>query len=320
MIKNFIAYRMTAASTLDLKDNLAEDLAVRDPSAVQWSSMGFTPFYNGEWRYDATGGYMFIVQLRERILPAKVISQRLREMMDDAEKQMGRPVNKKEIMTLKDRAKLELLPEAFIKHTDIPVVVIQTNQHSSSLGSFLLIGSTSANKVDDIVNLLHASTDVENAGNLDIKPFAGDLDINDFLKRLLREGYLGEQVNELADDFDQAIHTFNLGTAAALRGPDKATVRFKDMDLLGDTDIEDHVKHGFVPTELSITFEDKIEFAMNDKGIIKRIRFSDVLLKEAEEGVRADDAAAYFDGTAALVIGELRQLLKAVRDNAQEEL
>jgi recombination associated protein RdgC len=319
MIKTFIAYRMTPASTALLKACSPENLAAADPHAIQWQTLGFTPIY-GEWIYQSTGGFMLVVQVRERILPAKVILQRVTEMIADATEQMGRPPNKKEIMELKDKAKLELLPEAFIKHTDIPVVVIQTNQHSSSLGSFLLIGSGSANKVDDIVSLLHVAVDQVDGG-LQLKPFVGDLDINDFLQRLLRGGSIGERINELSDDpSEPAIYTFNLGDAANLRGPEKATVRFKDMDILGDTDIEDHVKHGFAPTELHIKFEDKIGFAMNDKGVIKRIKFSDLLLKDVEESVKGESDATYFDGTAALVIGELRQMLKAIRDNAQEEL
>lgn len=320
MIKTAIVYRIPEETRRALRHMAADEREIVDPLKTGWSSIGFTAFHNGEFVYKPGGveGFLFNVQFRDRVLPGKVIKTKLAEMIATVTENQGNAPTKAEIMLMKDALVAELLPTAFIKQTDIPVVVI----NSKTVGgySYLLIGTSSAKKADDILDLFRSTT----PESLPMNPLAAGLDVMKFLKDLLIDGLVSDGVTS-----DMAEWKFESGSSVALKHEDKSTVRFKDLELgQVSKEIDQHIMHGYRPVELHMFYGEaesdtyKMGFALTDKAIIKRLRFSDVLLKDVDETSKNgdDNDAAYFDGTAALVIGEMRQMLDALRAASEDEL
>lgn len=307
MIKTATIYKMTQPGVRALRDADHANFAVSEPGKTQWSRMGLTPFFNSEYRYDVTGGFLLTVRIKDRVLPGKVIKTSLDAKVAEVTERQGTPVNSKQRMELKDVIVDNLLSTAFIKDTDIPVCVI-----SSSLGHWLVIGTGSASKVDDILALLRETTDK----TLNLEPFGKGLDLDRFLRSVMD--------SDLFKGDDSMM--FSRGLSAVLKGTSTATVRYKGVEL---EELGNDIKHNFVPTEVRIEYgsqptddslaEVRLTFTLTNKGVFRSIRFSDVAMEDVEESARGEDNhAAYFDGTAALFIGEMRQMLKELRELAGE--
>jgi recombination associated protein RdgC len=306
VIKSAIVYKLTKLAMRAMRIMPVEIVEARDPEPTQWGTVGWIPFFNDAWRYDAAGGFLFNTQFRDRVLPAKVISTALDAKCVDVAARQGNPVSKKQRMELKDVVTASLLPTAFIKPTDVPVIVIS---HPPTDDYFLLIGTSSASKADSVVALIRETLNEND--KLIMTPLHSGLDLDTFLHNVLTvSGEAGTQ--------------FEIGTSAVL-GFNKAVVRVKNTDM-GSEAMESHIAAGFRPTEVHMYYgeadEDtfKIGFALTDRGVIKRIKFSAVSLKDVEESSRGEDnEAAYFDGTVALVLGEFREMLQALRIEAGAE-
>jgi recombination associated protein RdgC len=101
---------------------------------------------------------------------------------------------------------------------------------------------------------------------------------------------------------------FTHGDSVVLKSSSRSVARFKDMDLT-DEDVVNRVVAGMHPVELAAQYKDNVLFAVTDQLIIKRLKFSDVMLKQATEDSAGEGVVAHFDATIALVTGELVELI-----------
>lgn len=298
MIKTITAYLMADKDThvclsgAELSNAIPEP-TVRDPDATQWSSVGFShPDYFGESPVfeGADGTRAFMVELRERVLPGKVIQTKLAERMADIEERQGYKCGRKQRAELRDEVIAALLPTAFIKPVNILCMVA---------GNYLMIGTGSARLVDLVIEALR------NVAPVSFKHLAKDRSVGKWMTDLL-----------LNNSTDSGM--FKSGTAAVLRNAEKATARFKDMDL-NKSEIEQLVTEGMRPIEIAVDFNERVSFALSDQLVIKRIRFSDILMEEAGEERSNDDSVGLFDANLALLSGQMRQLFDNLLSEMPEE-
>lgn len=129
---------MSAPVTPDTAaDRLHEALLpwlAKDPGVGLYQSLGFVAPDQSQVD-DLTGdpimcvpihgknAVVFRVQLRERILPGKSVTEKLQERVAAFEKQEGREANKKDWAILRDEVKAALLKTALVRRTDIPVMM-----------------------------------------------------------------------------------------------------------------------------------------------------------------------------------------------------
>jgi recombination associated protein RdgC len=86
----------------------------------------------------------------------------------------------------------------------------------------------------------------------------------------------------------------------------KSSVRYARHTLDID-EIAQHIAAGKVPTQLALTWNDRVAFVLSEAGQMRRIKMLDVVLKEAEDGKSRNDDN--FDANAAILTGELSQLI-----------
>jgi recombination associated protein RdgC len=106
-----------------------------------------------------------------------------------------------------------------------------------------------------------------------------------------------------------------------LKTPDdqKSTVRYSRHTLEID-EVGQHIAAGKLPTQLAMTWNERVSFTLSDMGQIKKIKLLDVVLDGVQDSGQDDDG---FDTDAAIVTGELSalipDLLEALGGEVQSE-
>ena len=105
----------------------------------------------------------------------------------------------------------------------------------------------------------------------------------------------------------EAPVSFTVDRDCELKMPDdlKSTVRYSRHTLEID-EVAQHIAAGKVPTQLAMTWNDRVSFVLTDAGQVKKLKLLDVVLDGVQEGGKDDDG---FDTDAAIVTGELSALL-----------
>lgn len=303
MLKTITAFLLADATTKRLlsADSLAETLqepTIVDPLKTMWATAGFSrPSNFGDLTVfvGADNTRVLNVQVRERVLPAKVIKTHLEDRIVDAERRQGYRHGRKQIAELKEEVTMSLLPSSHIRHVDTEVMIT---------GDYLFIGTGSARTVDVVMSQIMSLFPED---KLAFKPIAWGRDVSMFL------------MDALLDETTESCK-FNRSRSVTLKSSAKAVARFKDIGLDVDS-VKERVSAGMHPVDLALEYDDTMTFTLTDQMLVKGIRFSDVLMSQTHDVKNEVDE---FDATTALVSGELRKmfadLLTAipVRDELEE--
>lgn len=303
MLKTITAFLIADKSTKNLlsAENLSEALqepTIVDPLKTQWGVAGFSRpsnFGNLTVFVGADNTRVLNVQVRERVLPAKVIRTHLEDRIAADTIRQGYRPGRKQIAELKDLVTMELLPTSHIRHVDTQVMIT---------GDYLFVGTGSARTVDVVMSQLMSLFPDD---DLAFKPIAWGRDVSKFLMDAL--------LDETTDGCE-----FTRSRSVTLKSSAKAVAKFKDIGLDVDS-VKERVSAGMRPVDLAVEYGDTMTFTLTDQMLIKSIRFSDVLLSQTHD---TENEVDEFDATTALVSGELRKmfadLLTAIplRDELEE--
>lgn len=86
----------------------------------------------------------------------------------------------------------------------------------------------------------------------------------------------------------------------------KSSVRYARHTLEID-EVAQHIAAGKMPTQLAMTWNDRVSFVLAETGQLRKLKMLDVVLKEAEDAKGKDDDN--FDANVAILTGELAQLI-----------
>jgi recombination associated protein RdgC len=268
--KNLLVYRLTQDIPFDaqaLETALATKPA-RPCASQELTTYGFVaPFGKGE---DAplvhvSQDFMLIsARKEERILPGSVVRDAVKEKVEEIEAEQMRKVYKKERDQIKDEIIQAFLPRAFIRRS-ATFAAIAPKQ------GLILVNSASPKRAEDLLSTIR-----EVIGSLPVRP----LNVKNAPAAVMTEWV---KTQKAADDF------FVLDECE-LRDTheDGGTVRCKRQDLTSD-EIQLHLSTGKQVTQLSLAWQDKISFVLDDKMVVKRLRFEELLTDEAEENGGDDD-------------------------------
>jgi recombination associated protein RdgC len=105
---------------------------------------------------------------------------------------------------------------------------------------------------------------------------------------------------------------FELGEECELRdnADISSVIRCKNQDLSA-TEILNHLKTGMHVSKLALNWQQRVEFVVDEKLVIKRLRFSDLVQEKADE-VEAEDVAQQFDVDFSIMALELSGFFKAL--------
>lgn len=287
--KNLLTYRLTQEVPFEpeaLEAALASKPA-RPCASQELTTYGFVaPFGKGE---DAplvhvSGEYLLIAARKEeRILPSSVVNDAVKEKVEEIETEQMRKVYKKERDQIKDEIIQAFLPRAFIRRSMIFAAI------APRLG-VILVNSASAKRAEDLLSTLR-----EVMGSLPVRPatvkIAPVATMTEWVKsQEAAEGFYVLDECELRDTAE-----------------DGGIVRCKRQDLTGE-EIQLHLSTGKVVTQLALAWQDKLSFILDDKMVIKRLKFEELLQEQAEQD-GGDEAAQQFDASFQLMMMTFAEFL-----------
>ena len=105
---------------------------------------------------------------------------------------------------------------------------------------------------------------------------------------------------------------FDLGEECELRdnADVSSVIRCKNQDL-GAAEIVNHLKTGMHVSKLALSWQQRLEFVLDEKLVVKRLRFADMVQEQASD-IEADDAATRFDVDFSIMALELSAFIEAL--------
>lgn len=290
--KNLIAYRLTQSITFNAAE-LEEAIATkphREPASQEMSTYGFIPPFKAaivETALAPSGEYLLIAAKKtERILPGNVIRDELKKKVDEIEAEQLRKVYKKERDQLKDDIIQAFLPRAFLRHKVTFALIMPA-------AGLILVDTGSPAAAEDLLSTLR-----EVLGTLPVRPLTSKIapvaTMTDWVK-----------VQKAAEDFYVLDECEMRDTRE-----DGGTVKVKRQDLTAD-EIEMHIATGKVVTKLAVAWKDHFSFVLDDKLIIKRLRFEDLLQDQAEQA-GGDDAHGQLVASLTIMAGTFAEFIPAL--------
>ena len=210
------------------------------------------------------GMLLISTRKQERILPGSVVRDALKEKVDEIEETQIRKVFKKERDQLKDEIVQAFLPRAFTRNASTYAAI-------DPAAGLIYVDATSPKRAEDLLSTLR-----ECLGSLPIRPvsvkIAPTATLTDWLKQQsAAEGFFVLDECDLRDTHE-----------------DGGSIAAKHQDLTSE-EIQLHLSTGKQATKLSLAWQDKLSFVLDDKLQIKRLRFEDLLTDQAEQD-GGDDA------------------------------
>lgn len=269
MIKQASFFRLSAPITLS-----SDRLVIFCPTLpTQEKSTGWVAPNAGALVEQVSGAQVVKFAIETRKVPAATIQKKLDEACLHIEQTTGRKPGKKEKKDLKEEIKFSLLPSAFPSQKHITVIVDDT---------LLIIDSTSASQVDDVLSAIVRVVDVE----------VSNLNTNTSPAQLMAEW--------LTDH--EAAYGFGIGRACELQAQDESSAKVRYTNhFLGTDEVQTHIARGKIPTSLALSFDDNIGFTLTDALTLKKLDFGEELFDGSEPD---------FHGSIAIVIGSLRPLVQ----------
>jgi recombination associated protein RdgC len=288
--KNLALFRFTEAFTLSVVE-LEECLAQRQfrhCGSLEPVSLGWAPVIGETLTHSANGCVTFCLKKEEKILPASVVNETVAERVAEIEEAQGRLVRKKERDGIRDEVLQDLLPKAF-SHSK------KTCAYIDIKGSWLVVDSASTKKAEELCSVLRQCL-----GSLTVTPIATKERAGAILTNWLTSGEIPAGIT--------------LETECELRSPEKdgGIVKCRRHDL-GADEIRNHLDAGKEAVKVSLTWNDRVSFVLDENLSIKRLRFLDGVQEEAAN-VETEDAAARFDADFAIMTLELRGLIDGLVD------
>jgi len=215
--------------------------------------------------------YLIATQKEQRMLPSSVVKDELLSRVEQLETEQMRKIYKKEREQLRDEIIQNLLPQAFVRKTQTLAIIAPTLD-------LILVNSANFNRAEELLSLLRSSL-----GSLPVTALSTQIS-----PTVLMTNWLAEQKIDAE---------FSLLDECELTGTEEkaAIIRCKRQDLSSD-EITQHLAAGKVVTKLALDWQNQLNFVLDDKLIIKRLRFADELQESAGQE-SADDELASLDAT-----------------------
>jgi recombination associated protein RdgC len=289
--KNLQLYRFTQPFELDANTlgQQLEQQAFVPCGSQDMTRAGWAPPLgrNGSEFVHATNGYLMLcLKRQDKLLPAAVINEELEEKALEIESREARQLPRKERRALRDEVYFSLLPKAFTRSSLQFAYISPRDQ-------LLVIDAASAKRAEDFLQSLR-----DTLGSLSVIPLVSKHHPIEVMTRWVSSG--------------QSESGFELGEEGELRdnADISSVIRCKNQDLCA-AEIVSHLKTGMHVSKLALNWQQRLEFMLDDKLTVKRLRFADIVQEQASDSA-ADDAAAQFDVDFAIMALELTGFIKAL--------
>ena len=297
--KNLIFYRFTKPFDLSAEklEKALEEYAFKPCGSQDISQYGWTSPLGPKANtlvHEGSGCMWLMVKKEEKLLPAAVIKEQVEEKAAAISEAEQRKVSNKEKQQLKDEIIITLLPRAFSRFST-------TSAYIDTQSGFLIVDSSSFNKAEELMSHLRKTL-----GTLPVLPVEVMEAPADVMSKWLLQNTCPAplQVGEEAELVEP--------------GEEGALVKFKRQPLDSD-EVLAHLETGKQVTKLAMSFDERIEFVMNDDLTIKRVKFTELVTDENEE-IGHEDPLARTDADFTLMCAEFRTLLETLLKSFGGEL
>lgn len=286
--KNLLIYRFSSPFTLDLETletQLEEQAFVpcgkRDTSKYGWvSPMGD---HSEQLAHTAAGKTLLCARREEKIIPASVIRELVDQKAAEIEAKEDRKVFRKEKDSIKEEVMFDCLPQAFTRSS-------KTYAYVDPKNGWFIVDASSAKKAEDLCSLLRDSL-----GSLPVVPAQSSESPSIIMTSWLR----GEDAPAKLTILDEC--------EMREPGEDGSIIRCKRQDLFGD-EVASHLDNGKLVHKLAVEWDEQLKLLLNDDLSVKRLKFCEALLTEAEDA-GSEDPAAKLDADFALMCATLTDFL-----------
>lgn len=239
---------------------------------------------------EIVGGQLILKLCTEkRAVPSSAIKAAVEEKIERYKKETGQErVSGRAKKEFKEEALLDLLPRAFTKRANTLLWLAPELR-------LLVIDSGTLAGADRIVSALLASL-------MDIPGVGSALDLQLIPTELSPSAAMAHWLSTR-----EAPYNFTIDRDCELKTPDdqKSSVRYARHTLDID-EVAQHIAAGKVPTQLAMTWNERVSFVLNDTGQVRRIKLLDVVMEGVDKPGKDDDG---FDADAAILTGELAGLI-----------
>jgi recombination associated protein RdgC len=291
--KNIQLYRFTKPFELDAETlgRQLEEHSFVPCGSQDTTRSGWVPPLgrHGSEFVHVTNGYLMVCSKRQdKLLPAMVVNEALEEKVLEIEDSEARKLPAKQRRSLKDEIVFSLLPKAFVRSS-------LQYAYISPKDNLLVINAASAKRAEEMIEDLRSAL-----GSLSVIPLASNHQPIDVLTRWVNSA--------------EPATGFELGEECELRdnADISCIIRCKNQNLAA-AEIVNHLKTGMHVSKLALNWQQRIEFVVDEKLIIKRLRFSDLVQEQADE-IEADDVATQFDVDFSIMALELSGFFKALME------
>lgn len=268
--RNLLIYRVTQAfewAVGELEHALLQKPA-RPCASQEMATLGFTaPIGKGgeaPMVHSSNGFLLIATRKEERILPASVINDALREKVEQIEETQMRKVYKKERDQLKDEIVQAFLPRAFTRRKATFAAIMPAE-------GLIIVDTASPKQAEDLLSTLR-----EVLGSLPVRPITTKIGITATLTDWIRD--------------QRPAQDFWISDDALLRDTDEqGSITAKHQDLTSE-EIQQHLAAGKCVAKLALAWQDKLSFVLDEGLVIRRLRFEDLLQEQALDNAGKDAA------------------------------
>ena len=289
--KNLQLYRFTKPFELDaetLGRQLEEHSFVPCGSQDTTRSGWVPPLgrHGSEFVHASSGYLMVCCKRQDKLLPAAVVNEALEEKVLQIEQREARKLPAKQRRALKDEVIFSLLPKAFARSS-------LQYAYISPRDNLLVVDAASAKRAEELIDDLRAVL-----GSLSVIPLASKSQPIEVMTQWVNSA--------------QPAPGFELGEECELRdnADISCLIRCKNQNLAA-AEIVNHLKTGMHVSKLALNWQQRIEFLLDEKLVIKRLRFSELVQEQADE-TEADDVATRFDVDFSIMALELSGFFEAL--------
>lgn len=227
------------------------------------------------------GQWLAQLRIEQRLLPGSVVREHALARAAQIERETGRKPGARALRELKEEAIFALLPQAFTKQATVLVWI-------DPQAGWLCTDAGSQARIDATLTAL-----VQAAAGLAPQALHTALS-----PAVAMQGWLAS---------GEPPRGFSVDRDCTLKAPDetRAVVRYT-RHALDPADLKRHLDAGLMPSQLALTWRDRVSFVLTESLQLKRVQLLDVVLDGQADGG--------FDADVALATGELRQLLPELLD------
>lgn len=280
---NALIYHYEMTDPMDFTALLAEEKLKPCPAHARFI-YGWLPAFADELVQEVAGSSLICFGKEERILPRGVIKKQLSERILALETQQGRTVKRAEKAQLAEELEFELLPKSFcVQKRLLALFDSQSNR--------LIVNTASNNQASQLTALLRKSLPA-----LQLQP-------------LFPSENLALRFAEWITHPDSLPPPFQLASDCLLfsLNDEKKRVTCKGYEMPAD-EILTLLSQGLVAAELSLIWNERIQFTLTQDLIFKRLKCLDYLTDEFNEINSLEEEYLQRDAQLTLLTGELRSL------------